>query len=98
MTYKILISPEAIRDIEDAFEYYRNFSESTLILFANELQQVYDILELNPFFQIRYKKVRGVPFKSLPYLLLFELNKKNKMVYIYSVFNTHQNTNKYPER
>lgn len=59
--------------------------------------KVYDILELNPFFQIRYKKARAVPFKSLPYLLLFELIEKNKMVYIYSVFNTYQDTNKYPK-
>lgn len=97
MAYNLIIAPQAVTDIEDAFEYYNQFSERTLDLFDKELQQVFDILELNPFFQIRYKKLRAVPFKSLPYLVFFELDEKEKEVYIYSIFNTHQDTDKYPK-
>lgn len=97
MTYNLLVSPEAVRDIEDAFDYYSRFSQNAVALFDHELQQVYHILELNPFFQVRYKKIRAVPFKSLPYLVFFELDEIDKNVFIYSVFNTYLNTDKYPE-
>ena len=96
MSYNLIIAPQAVTDIEDAFEYYHNFSVNALNLFDDELQEVFDILELNPFFQIRYKKLRAVPFKSLPFLVFFELDEQEKNVYLYSVFNTHQDTNKYP--
>lgn len=97
MSYNLTILPQAVMDIEDAFDYYNKFSKSALSSFDKELQQVYDILELNPFFQIRHKKLRAVPFKSLPYLVFFELDEEQKTVYIYSVFNTYLNTSKYPK-
>ena len=62
MSYNLIIAPQAVTDIEDAFEYYNKFPVKALNVFDKELQQAFDILELNPFFQIRYKKLRAVPF------------------------------------
>lgn len=97
MVYNLIISPEAVRDMEKAFEYYNAFSSKAVNLFSSELQQVYDVIERNPFFQIRYKNIRAIPFKSLPYLVFFELNEKTKTIIIYSIFNTYLNTDKYPK-
>lgn len=97
MAYNLIISPEAVRDMEKAFEYYNSFSSKAVNLFSSELQQVYDVIERNPFFQIRYKNIRAIPFKSLPYLVFFELNEKTNIIFIYSIFNTYLNTDKYPE-
>lgn len=96
MNFNLVISPNAQREIDDAFEYYVKFSKSAVINFDQQLEEVYQNLEINPFFQIRYKNLRAVPFKSLPFILLFTIDEQNKTVYIYSVFNTYQDTSKYP--
>ena len=51
----------------------------------------------NPFFQIRYKDYHGLPVKIFPYIILYFKDDKEKIVFILSVFNTSQNTNKYPK-
>lgn len=97
MAYKLVISPEANQDIEKAFEYYSKFSSKAMFLFADELQEVYDIIKIHPYFQIRYKNIRAIPFKSLSYLVFFEIDEEAKHIFIYSVFNTYLDTDKYPK-
>jgi hypothetical protein len=96
INYKIRFSDIADQEIEQAIEYHSSKSEAGEYNFKIQLNQVLDALELNPFFQFRYKNIRALPFKSLPYLVFFEIDEKEKSVYIYSVFNTHQDPKKYP--
>lgn len=95
-TYSIRFSDIADKEIEKAIEYYNNKTESGEYYFKLQLNQVLDTLELNPFFQFRYKKIRAIPFKTLPFLVFFEVSEDENIVYIYSVFHTSQNPSKYP--
>ncbi|MET3047446.1 type II toxin-antitoxin system RelE/ParE family toxin [Flavobacterium covae] len=95
-TYNILFSDIADKEIEKAIEYHSSKSENGKYNFKTQLNQVLDTLELNPFFQFRYKKIRAVPFKTLPYLVFFEVYENENIVYVYSVFHTAQNPDKYP--
>ena len=88
MKYNLVILEQAQLEIEQAFEYYQQFSIASIISFNNQLEEVYKTLETNPMFQIRYKKLRGISFKSLPYLVLFTIDENIKIVYIYSIFIT----------
>jgi|SRR5690606_7003526 len=97
MSYRLVILPNAQMEIDQAFEYYAQFSQSAVMNFDKQLEQVYENLEKNPFFQVRYKELRAVPFKSLPFMIFFTIDNELKTVYIYSVFNTHQDTSKYPD-
>ena len=97
MIYKIRISTGAEQDIEEAISYYTNFSTSASKSYLAELTKVFKTLEINPFYQVKYKKLRAKPFKSFPYLVLFETNEEEKTVFIYAVFNTHRNPTKYPK-
>ncbi len=97
MIYKIRISTGAEQDIEEAISYYTNFSTSASKSYLAELTKVFKTLEINPFYQVKYKKLRAKPFKSFPYLVLFETNEEEKTVFIYAVFNTHKNPKKYPK-
>lgn len=96
MSYNLDILDRAQEEIDQAYEYYAEISLSVLQSFDNQLEQVYQSLELNPFFQFRYKGLRALPFKSFPYMAFFEVDEQEKVVYIYSVFNTHQDPQKYP--
>jgi len=96
MAYKIKILDRAQEEINDAYLYYSKFSFSALKHFNDELDEVYSRLEQNPKFQIRYKNLRALPFKSLPFLVFFSIDEAEKIVKIYSILNTYQNPKKYP--
>lgn len=96
MAYNLTILPKAQEEIQKAFEYYEQISVSVLANFDNQLEEVYQNLEKNPLYQVRYKHLRAIPFKSFPYLLFFDVDQENNTIYIYSVFHTSQNPNKYP--
>ncbi len=97
MSFKIEILPDAQLEVKNAFEYYAQFSSAAIVSFNNQLEEVYSALEKNPFFQIRYKNLRAIPFKSYPFLIFFTVDEDQKIVFIYSVFNTYLDTKKYPK-
>lgn len=96
MAFEIFQYPEADEDIMNAVEYYKEISNSVLSSFEKELSTAYDRLERNPFFQIRYDDIRVLPLRKFPYVVLFHIDEAKKIVYILSVFCTHQNPEKHP--
>lgn len=96
MAFKILVSPIANNNIDDAIKYYKLQSQSAAKSFKKKLLDAYKSLQINPFFAVKYKDVRAIPLKKLPYLVLFDVDEKKKIVNILSVFCTHQNREKYP--
>ena len=97
MAYNLTILPQAQEEINQIFEYYKHLPNSVLVKFDKEIEKVYQTLEKNPFYKVRYKHLRAIPFKSFPYLVFFDIVEENQMVYIYSVFHTSQNPNNYPK-
>ena len=97
MSYKIRVSPIAQSHIEDAFYYYKNKTSLTVATnFKNSLAQVYKILSINPFFEIRAQNYRAIPLKKFPYIIFFEVDQAHKEVKVIAIFNTNRNTVKYP--
>jgi len=97
MSYKIVIEPRAIADIQDAVDYYETKREDLGAYFYQIVDEYIESIAKNPFFQIRYKDYHGLPVKIFPYIILYYIDEKEKIVYILSVFNTSQNTTKYPK-
>lgn len=96
MVFKILVSPIANSNIDEAIKYYKTQPQSAAKSFRKKLLDAYKSLQLNPFFAVKYKNVRAIPLKKLPYLVLFDIDEKEQIVNILSVFCTHQNPEKYP--
>jgi toxin ParE1/3/4 len=97
MSYKIVIEPRAIADIQNAVDYYEAKREDLGAYFYQIVDEYIESIAKNPFFQIRYKDYHGLPVKIFPYIILYYIDEKEKTVYILSVFNTSQNTTKYPK-
>jgi plasmid stabilization system protein ParE len=95
MDFNLVISPLAELDIAEAYAHYADISFEVLSNFDKEIEVVYQILEKNPFFKIRYKNVRGLPLKNFPYIIFYTLDELDKNVEIRSVFNTNQHPKKY---
>lgn len=97
MSFKIVIEPRAIFDIQEAVDYY-DFKQIGLgEYFIQALEEHIEILRKNPFFQIRYKDYYGLPIKKFPFIIFYFTDEEVKIVYVVSVFNTSLNPKKYPK-
>lgn len=96
MAYKIVLSPKAEIEIDDAIQYYNQFSKSAAKSFKKQLSNSYKKIRVNPFFEKKYNNIRFLPFSKYPYIVLFRIDEVAKKAFVLSVFCTHQNPGKYP--
>jgi len=96
MAYRIIVSPRAQKEIENAIEYYALYSVDAPINFVTVLKDTYDNLAENPFSRVRYKNIRAIKIKKFPYLLYFVINETNNNIRILSCFHSKRNPKKRP--
>ncbi|MBP9933051.1 MAG: type II toxin-antitoxin system RelE/ParE family toxin [Chitinophagaceae bacterium] len=96
MAYKIIVSPRAQKEIENAIDYYALYSADAPANFIASLKEAYGSLETNPFFRVRYKKVRALKIKRFPHSLYFIINDDKNTVRVLSCFHNKRNPNKRP--
>ncbi|ALR32291.1 MULTISPECIES: type II toxin-antitoxin system RelE/ParE family toxin [Chryseobacterium] len=96
MDFNFKFLPLAEENIEEATDYYASISLKVLKNFNNQFDASINKIINNPYFQKRFKQVRALPVKKFPYIIFYEVDDKEKIIYILSVFCTHQNPEKYP--
>jgi plasmid stabilization system protein ParE len=96
MAYKVIVSPRAQKEIENAIDYYALYSVDAPVNFIAVLKDAYGTLESNPFFGIRYKNIRALKLKKFPHTLYFIINEDENTVRILSCFHNKRNPNKRP--
>lgn len=96
MAYKIIVSPRAQKEIENAIDYYSLNSTKAPLNFIIILKDAYSTLERNPFFKVRYKNIRALKLKKFPHSLYFIINEKQYTIKILSCFHNKQNPDKRP--
>ncbi|MFT4094473.1 MAG: type II toxin-antitoxin system RelE/ParE family toxin [Niabella sp.] len=96
MAYSIFISKRALKEIEDAIDYYFQYSAKAPLDFTGELQTAYRILATQPPTRFFYKKVRGLKLKRFPYLLYFTVNEDAKIINILACFHNKRDPNLRP--
>ena len=97
MPFEIVVTSPAETDIVESYRYY--FSEASAKVadsFMEDLNHSFDMLEINPFYQIRTKTYRAIPLKSFPFLIFFEVLEDRKIVKVLRVFNTKLNPKSWP--
>ena len=97
MAYKIIISPRAQKEIENAIDYYALYSTDAPRHFIEQLKDAYKTLENAPIFRVRYKNVRAVKIKKFPYSLYFVINETHQIVKVLSCFHDKRDPNKRPK-
>jgi plasmid stabilization system protein ParE len=98
MAYKIIVSPRAQKEIENAINYYFLHSEDAPLNFIFDLKEAYSSLKINPFYFVVYKNIRSLKIKRFPHSLYFILNEEKNMVRILSCFHNKRNPNKRPKK
>jgi plasmid stabilization system protein ParE len=99
MNYKIIVSPVASKNIEDAVVYYIEKATKKVALdFLKDYRKAYKALQTNPFYQLHDNNYRFLPFNKFPYIAFFILDEPSKIVFLNAVFHTSQDPDKYPVR
>ncbi len=97
MAYKIIVSPRAQKEIENAIDYYALYSSNAPQSFINLLKDTYRSLENNPFFYLRHKNIRALKINKFPYSLYFVINEMQNTVKVLSCFHNKKNPSKRPK-
>ena len=89
--FVIKIEPSAQIDLKIAMDYYEIKQIGLGISFYEKFDKCLAAIEINPFYQIRYKKIiRCLEIPNFPYLIHFHINEAEKMIHILGVLNTYQ--------
>jgi hypothetical protein len=97
--FDIEIFEKALNDIDEAYRYYtlEKKSISTGEKFIREVYSQIDSLKIYPFYQVKYKNYISYPMKNFPFIIFLEVFEDINLVKILRIFNTNQDSAKYPE-
>lgn len=98
MAYRVLLEPDALKDIQDAIDYYDKQQSGLSTKFESVLNEQIGLLRTTPHFQVRYNNVRCVPIKHYPYMIHFTINEENQSVIVRAVFHTSLDPKKWIKR
>ena len=98
MPFKIKIEPDAFADIQEAVDWYNAQRKNLGRDFHKKLDEHFEALKSNPYFQVRYDQVRCLPMKKFPFMIHYTLDEKAKAVIIRAVLSTHREPKLWKER
>jgi plasmid stabilization system protein ParE len=91
--YDLIIKEEAKFEIIEAYNWYESKQEGLGERFVLDLDDYFERIRSTPeIFPRRYREYRQVVMKSFPFVIVFEIEEKE--VVVYAVFNTYQDPNK----
>lgn len=96
MTYKIVVTPDAIQDIDNAINYYQEkVSKKVANLFLKDYKESFKDILKTKYFKLFFEDFRGKPLKKLPFIVFYTIDENLKIITIKAIFHTSQNTHKY---
>ncbi|NGM62123.1 type II toxin-antitoxin system RelE/ParE family toxin [Sphingobacterium sp. SGG-5] len=99
MAYKILVTPDASKQIEEAVSYYiEHASKKVASKFLQDYKKaVADILKVR-YFQVCYLNFRGRMMRTFPYIVFYTIDEEQQIIVVKAVFHTAQNPIKHPTK
>jgi plasmid stabilization system protein ParE len=91
--YNLIVKQEADQEITEAYRWYENKSEGLGERFLSALEDCFYTIDINPTtYQKIYKDQRQAIVKTFPFVVMYEHN--NNDIVVYAVFDTRQDPNK----
>jgi len=90
--YEIIFSGKAEAEVAKSWEWYEERQQGLGDRFVREVLSKVKLIEQHPErYPLRYKTYRETPVSVFPFLIIYRINKKRKIVRIVSVFHTSLN-------
>lgn len=99
MAYKIIISPGALNDTNEAYAFYEDQQIELGDRFLNELSLFYEKLKSHPTyysFVSEEKIIRSLSLKIFPYKIIYEI--EGDEVYVFAIHHFSQNPDHFLNR
>ncbi len=92
MTYKIIIDPEAIQDMEEIIIWYEEKKNGLGKRFYRNFRDALDFIQRNPYsFAKRYKESRSINLKTFPIAVHYLINETQKTIAVLAVLHNRIN-------
>lgn len=88
-SFEVLVGRSARIDMQEAYEYYEAQAEGVGEKYLDALDHAFEILRINPNFQIRYDDVHCLPLKKFPFMIHYRI--EGNQVFVYAIINTNLN-------
>lgn len=89
--YLVLFQNESLKQLQTSIDYYNDQEHGLGKRFGLTVKKAAKSLEKNPFYQIRYDKIRCLPVNKFPFMLHFQVNEELKRVRIFAILHTSLN-------
>lgn len=90
--YKIVIDPDAIKDIQNAAFWYGEQLKGLDARFKKQVIRQINSLKKNPkIYAVRYLEIMCLKIEKFPFLIHFKVDDIGNTVTIYAVFHTSRN-------
>jgi len=92
MDNKIIISSEAVKELQESYEWYEARSDGLGGRFVEFFEKAINLILLNPEgYPNKREPYREMVLGKFPYLIVYEFVKEEHIVYILHVFHTKRN-------
>ncbi len=93
--YRTIFSSKAQKEIAESWNWYEDRQLGLGDRFLKEITDCVHKIEETPIrFPIRFKSYRETPVPVFPFLIIYRINDKKKLIRIVSVFHTSRNPTK----
>jgi toxin ParE1/3/4 len=90
---RLIISPQAIDDIQQVIDYYNTCQKGLGKRFHSEVKKTFSSIQKTPSFQIRYDEVRCCPVRVFPFMIHYTF--EDEIVFVWGIKATALNPEKY---
>lgn len=92
--YTVIADPRVKDDLKEAKDYLNSKRENYGKKFLAQYRETLNSIELNSFFQIRYKNIRCLPLKDFKYMVHFKVDEAKKEIHVFAVLSTYLDPDK----
>jgi len=95
MNYSFILKREASKEFSDGFVWYEEQQEGLGELFNVTVEEKLKKICNNPFhYKISYKKFHEALIDKFPFLIVYFVDEKNKLIVVTGIFHTSRNPKK----
>ena len=93
--YSTILSTRALKEITEAWNWYEDRQAGLGDLFLKEVRARMEKIEQTPErYPTRYRSYKETPIQIFPFLIIYRINKRKKLIRIVSIFHTSLNPKK----
>jgi mRNA-degrading endonuclease RelE of RelBE toxin-antitoxin system len=91
MNYRVELFPAAIKEMDESAYWYEKCVDGLGEDFINIVYKSFGVIALNPLAYPKKKSYREFLVKKFPYLIIYEISEKKRVINVLHVFHSSRN-------